>query len=150
MRILTLSILAITTLFLASCSKKNKGDDPIICIEPYQSFTKLEGTWEYRKAIGGICGVCEFNYPAGNGKYYKFTDSTYELYTNNQLSTKGRYRIFKDSSDYFKRIEDRIIFENLNEGFKTFITIEETKISFRPEYPDYQIAVYMRPGTNIQ
>jgi hypothetical protein len=95
----------------------------------------ITGTWELRQAQTGM--IPTINYSAGNGNILKFTKTDYEIYSNDQLTKKGRYTITSDAS-----VEDnvcltikageyttRIIYDS-DDVRKEFFQISNNRLSF--------------------
>lgn len=107
--------------YLTSCKKSVPGNTSIIA------------TWELSK----VAGQLTINYPAGNGTKWKFTEDSYEFYSNNVLQKSGTYSLVNDNTvsqsvcivfpaNQFSR---RIIFDNHSDSAKVFIEIAGNKLS---------------------
>jgi hypothetical protein len=58
--------------------------------------TFMVGTWELRQAQNRMIPTIE--YSSGNGNIFKFSDSAYEKYTNENLIKSGHYILIRDAS----------------------------------------------------
>src|SRR5687767_7068854 len=74
---------------LMSCHKSNNKKTSV--------SDSIMGTWELRQTSAAMNPVVG-NYPPGNGKVLKFTDSEYEIYNDGQLVKKGPYTTVADAT----------------------------------------------------
>jgi hypothetical protein len=95
------------------------------------SFT---GTWELREKSG----MFSTTYPPGNGTLLKFSTSTYEIYTNNQLTQSGTYILLPDNTVKVSvclefaegEFTNRIVYDQQQNIAKTFINIVNNRLTF--------------------
>jgi hypothetical protein len=93
---------------------------------------KLSGKWELRKSVGGWPGT--ITYSPANGNTVEFTKMTYARYSNGQLDESGTYSIIKDS--LWGKLADRIIYNGIAGYPRSFISIENDKLSFYSDIID--------------
>jgi hypothetical protein len=125
--ILIISLGAIT-IFLGSCKKDISKVDNI-------NSNSIVGIWELRQAQNGMIPTIE--YSPGNGDILKFSDSTYENYTNGNLIKSGHYILIRDTSVEAEvglviptgRFTNRIIFNSDFASRKTFIEVSNNKLT---------------------
>jgi hypothetical protein len=98
--------------------------------------TSIVGAWEIRQAQNGM--IPSIDYSPGNGNILKFSNSTYEKYTNNNLVKSGHYLLIEDNSVVaevgldipFGQFTHRIIYDTDFGSRKTFIQISNNKLTF--------------------
>ena len=123
-KIIGLGFLAI---LLIKCSKP-------VGKTPVSAF--LQGEWELRQTSAAMNPLVD-NYPPGNGKILKFTDSRYTLYDGSQVVKEGEYAVVEDPtvstsvclefpSDQFAQ---RVIYDNDTTVEKQFFQITGNKLS---------------------
>lgn len=109
--------LALFTLIL-SCKKNDH--------ETYSN--SIKGSWELRHVAGGFRAPGQSpDYAPGNGDIWKFSDSTYQHYSNGQLSDEGSYTLTKDTSLATGRYMDALILSNGN--WKLFFEISKNTLT---------------------
>jgi hypothetical protein len=94
------------------------------------------GAWELRQAQNGMTPT--INYSSGNGNILKFSNSTYEKYTNNNLIKTGYYVIIEDTSVGAEvglvipsgQFNHRIVYDNDFASRKTFFQVSNDKLTF--------------------
>lgn len=128
MKIFAFIIVLIT---LVSCKKD---------ISPTLKET-LNGKWELSLTSGGIAGKIE-NYPAGNGRVFEFTASTYKDISNQQVISSGGYAINKGISILTQAEGNLLVFEN-NEQ-KYFFTVSGNQLEISHDVYDGQNSTYRR------
>jgi hypothetical protein len=119
--------------FLVSCKKD-------VSTVNVANATSIVGTWELRQAQNGMIPTTA--YAPGNGNLFKFSDSTYEKYTNGNLITNGYYVLIKDTSAEAEvglvippgQFTNRIIFDGDFTSRKTFIEVSNNKLTFLSGY----------------
>jgi hypothetical protein len=100
---------------------------------PGQTIT---GNWELRKTNSASMG--EKEYPAGNGRLLRFTETGYQRYTNGQLEKTGAYRLVEDVTatasvclDFAEtRFRHRIIYDNDTSSVKVFVEVQADTLWF--------------------
>jgi hypothetical protein len=81
-RLVVMACAVMTMCSFTACKKSNS-----------QLF--IVGTWELIQRSGGFAPTIAF--PPGNGNQLKFTGSTYQQFTNGQLTKSGTYRLEKQT-----------------------------------------------------
>lgn len=123
-------LLGLSTLLLFSaCTKDDSGNDSNVI------STSLTGTWEMRQVFG-MAGIK--NYAAGNGNVLRFTDTSYELYTDNKFTRKGRYTTTPDTTVTANvclnllsgQFAKRIMYDGNTMADKIFFQIDNNQLSF--------------------
>ena len=123
----TFSILfGLILIFFDGCTKESSG---------ISNYTSIVGTWELQQQQGGMIPAIE--YSQGNGNISKFSTSTYEKYTNNNLVRSGQYIIIEDTSVGAEvglvippgQFTHRIVYDNDFTSAKTFIQISNNKLT---------------------
>jgi hypothetical protein len=129
--ILTICFATLSFGLLAGCRKEDVPKENI------DFEAALVGSWELRHTSSAWLPAGT-NHAAGNGNLIKFTNSTYEKYTDGQLVKSGTYSVIKDSTveesvcltfpeDPFTH---RIIYDNDYSATKEFIEIVGNKLTF--------------------
>jgi hypothetical protein len=121
--------LGLILVFFGSCKKDETAKD-------ITNYTSIVGAWELRQVQNGM--IPTIDYSSGNGNILKFSDSTYEKYTNNNLVKSGQYIIIEDTSVVAEvgllipsgQFTHRIIYDNDFSSHKTFIQISDNKLTF--------------------
>ena len=116
------------TAFLTNCKKKNSNKDELA-----GSFI---GTWELRQTSAAMNPTIN-NYPPGNGKILKLTETGYELLEAGQLIKKGNYTIVADATVKTSvclefpegQFTHRIIYDGDNSSEKQFLQVTGNKLS---------------------
>jgi hypothetical protein len=114
-------IFALITVF-ASCRKNTD-----------KNTVSLTGTWELREKSGMFLTT----YPPGNGTLLKFSASTYEMYTNNQLTQSGTYMLLPDNTVKTSvclefpegQFTNRIVYDQQQNTPKKFIDIVNNRLT---------------------
>ena len=102
--------------------------------KPMSAF--LQGEWELRQTSAAMNPSVD-NYPPGNGKILKFTDSRYTLYDGSQVVKEGEYAVVEDPTvstsvclefpaDQFAQ---RVIYDDDTTVEKQFFQITGNKLS---------------------
>ena len=118
--------------FFSSCKKDQCAKDT--------TNSSIVGAWELRQAQTGM--IPAIDYSPGNGSILKFSNSTYEKYTNNSLVASGHYILMEDASVAAEvglvipsgQFTRRIIYDNDFSSRKTFIQISDNKLTFLSGY----------------
>ena len=121
--------LGFVLVFFGSCKKDGTAKDII-------NSTFIVGSWELRQAQNGM--IPTIDYSSGNGNILKFSNSTYEKYTNTNLVKSGHYIIIEDTSVVEEvglvipsgQFTHRIVYDNDFASRKTFIQISYNKLTF--------------------
>lgn len=100
------------------------------------------GTWEMRTGYSGQGGSTDF--PAGNGKIFKFTNTDYARYDSGVIQNSGTYAIVKDTSGVTGEPGYRIIFDNQQNAIRIFITLSGNTFSLTVDAYDGPSVVYAR------
>lgn len=99
------------------------------------------GTWELRQSGGGISGKIT-SYNAGNGSLLKFTDNTYQIFSDKKLVKSGSYKIVKEKSILSQQEGNRIIYDgDVNTG-RIFISIDHNMLYLSADVYDGEGAIY--------
>ena len=129
MRCFTGSIfIVILSIFFLACKKDNINDKVGVS-------TSIAGTWELEQAQAGMFPT--INYPPGNGDILKYSNSDYQVISNNQLIKSGVYTIVEDASVESEvcmelptdEYRNRIIYDN-DYTYKVFIQVSNNKLIF--------------------
>ncbi len=125
--ILSLVGLVIVLNMLPGCSKDS---DPAPVIN--QGPVALQNTWELRSVYGGYRAPGSGpNTSPGNKNIWKFTDTTYQQYSNGVLYVSGKYTLTKDTSPATGQLMDALIFDK-NANAKLFFEISnDTLVMYR-------------------
>jgi hypothetical protein len=130
MRYFIWSVFFVTlNIFFIACKKDNAKNNSDIS-------TSIVGSWELRQAQTGM--IPTINYPSGNGDVLKFTNSDYQVFSNNQLIKSGLYTIVEDTSAENEvclviaanQFRNRIIYDGNSIERKIFIQISNNKLTF--------------------
>lgn len=121
--------LGLILVFFDSCKKDEAAKD-------ITDYTSIIGAWELRQAQNGM--IPTIDYSSGNGNILKFSNSTYEKYTNNNLIKSGYYVIIEDTSVVAEvglvipsgQFNHRIVYDNDFASRKTFIQVSNDKLTF--------------------
>ena len=125
--ILKLLGIACLTSFTISCNKaENKTEVSDL----------LVGEWELRQTSAAMNPLVG-NYPPGNGKIIKFTESRYALYDGAQLIKQGDYTVIADPGVETSvclvfpagQFANRIIYDNDTTSEKQFFQITNKRLS---------------------
>ncbi len=117
------TILVLSLILLGSCKKANTENPSVqlglkVPVDSTITYkTTLKGDWELREIFGGLRAPNLSPYFApGNGFIWKFTDSAYQLYSNEHLVSKGNYILTKDTSIATGRLMSALILpQNFND-----------------------------------
>lgn len=92
--------------FVLSCKKDtaSKSNDKVNA-----SPTAISHSWELRYQEGGYGPTHSPYYSPGNGNMWKFTDTTYQVYFEGQISSSGTYYMIKDTCPATKQLMDAIV-----------------------------------------
>ncbi len=102
----------------------------------------ITGTWELRMTSGTIAGVTK-TYPPGNGSLVQFNnDNTYKLFTNNQQTTQGTYKIIKDGATIGGQVYDGLLYDDRNPA--DFMILKSDSLTIGNTYPDGVTSSYVR------
>ncbi len=85
--------------FLVSCKKTST------------SAISIQGVWELRHLEGGYGPGGSPDFKSGNGYIWKFRDSTYQQYSNGQLTSSDSYTLVKENTVATGKIMDAMIFD---------------------------------------
>jgi hypothetical protein len=118
--------LGLILVFSGSCKKDGTSN---------ANSTSILGKWELKETMG-MTPTTE--YPPGNGNMLKYSDSAYEMYTNNNLVKSGNYIILEDSSAEAEvglvippgQFTHRIVYDNDFLSHKIFFQISNNKLTF--------------------
>jgi hypothetical protein len=118
-------------ILLLFCSCKKDGTAKGIT-----NSTSIVGAWEIRQVQNGM--IPTIDYSSGNGNILKFSDSTYEKYTNNNIVKSGHYIVIEDDSVVAEvglaiphgQFTHRIVYDNDFGSPKTFFQIANNKLTF--------------------
>lgn len=96
----------------------------------------LMGEWELRQTSAAMNPVVG-DYPPGNGKILKFTQSRYAIYDGAQLVKEGEYTVVADPTAETSvclvfpagQFANRIIYDNDTTSEKQFLQITNNKLS---------------------
>ncbi len=105
--------------------------------EKNELSASIIGTWELRQTTAAM-NPDETNYLPGNGNVLKFTNASYENYTNGQLVKSGAYVIVKDKTVEKSvclvipsgQFMNRIIYDSNYNDNKIFIQFSNNKLTF--------------------
>lgn len=117
--------------FFISCKKEST---PI--------SSAIIGTWELRTAYNGWTGTT--NYPPGNGNYFKFTNSAFEIDTNRVIVASGTYMLVKSKSNLTGKMGYRIIYNHEENSGRTFINILHDSLTISDDSYDGGGGLYIR------
>jgi hypothetical protein len=128
-------------MFFIACKKDNINK---------QSGDSISGTWELEQAQTGM--IPAINYPPGNGDILKFTDSDYQVFSNNQLIKSGVYTIDEDASVQSEvclalpadEYRNRIIYDNDYTSHKVFIQMSNNTLIFLSGCFAFDAGVYKK------
>jgi hypothetical protein len=125
----TLKLLGITclTTFTFSCNKSGS---------KVEVADSLVGEWELRQTSAAMNPVVG-NYPPGNEKILKFTQSRYAIYDGAQLIKEGDYTVVADPTVETsvclifpaRQFANRIIYDNDTTSEKQFFQITDNRLS---------------------
>jgi hypothetical protein len=119
-------LISCITLGLSGCKKDKDNDTP----------DDLIGAWELAETSAAMMpGVTD--YAPGNGNVISFKDDKYFRYNKGQLVTEGTYTVVEDHTveehvclvDLHDKFTHRIIFDNNYSAPKTFLYINDAKLS---------------------
>lgn len=103
-------------------------------------LAQLQGTWELRQAQNGM--TPNVVYQPGNGNRLRFTDTSYQRYTNGTLTASGAYHPMADTTVQQEvglvveagQFTRRIVFENDTNARKTFFQINGNQLKILSGY----------------
>ena len=126
----TLLALVLLIVFAEGCKKESS------------EGVNVTGTWELRMTSGTIAGVTK-TYPPGNGALVQFnTDNTYKLFTNNQQTTQGTYKIIKDGATIGGQVYDGLLYDNRDPA--DFVILKADSLTIGNTFPDGVTSSYVR------
>ncbi len=99
------------------------------------------GTWELRQIGGGISGKIT-SYNVGNGSFLKFTDDTYQIFSDKKLVKSGSYKIVKEKSILSQQEGNRIIYDGDVNAGKVFISIDHNMLYLSTDVYDGEGSIY--------
>ncbi|WP_439879760.1 hypothetical protein ACSX1A_11285 [Pontibacter sp. MBLB2868] len=126
-----LPLFLIIMLSFSSCDEENIANDSIV------------GEWEMKSASNGMTGALT-DYSPGNGSIMKFTDSSYEIISNWQLTRSGLYSIVKETSNLDNKIYNRVVYDNETNSIKSFFKVENNLLYIWTDGNDGTSVVYRR------
>lgn len=96
----------------------------------------LVGEWELRQTSAAMNPLVG-NFPPGNGKVLKFTDTRYSIYDGTQLVKQGEYAVVADAGVETSvclvfpagQFANRLIYDNDTTGEKQFFQITNNRLS---------------------
>jgi len=99
----------------------------------HNNSNSIVGAWELRKVTANLSA----DYPSGSGIILKFSDTTYQSYSNGLFQKSGHYLIIGDttiglnSCDSYSasQFSNRIIYDNDTSSNKQFIQISNNVLS---------------------
>ena len=112
----------------------------LVCVSPgckkVSEGDSLIGAWELRQSTGGMTPAV--SYSPGNGNILKFTDNSYELYTNSQFTRSGSYTLQFDNTAQTNvclviqpgEYTNRIIYDSDSSGYKEFLQVSGNTLTF--------------------
>lgn len=125
----TLKLLGIAclTTFIFSCNKVGS---------KVEVADSLVGEWELRQTSAAMNPLVG-NYPPGNGKIIKFTETRYSIYDGGQVVKQGEYSIVADPGVETSvclvfpagQFANRIIYDNDTTSEKQFFQITDNRLS---------------------
>jgi len=124
-------IIILLPLCITSCKK-----------EKTSVSSSIIGTWELRTGYGGWSGIT--NYPPGNGRYLKFSESTFEIDTNRMIVNSGTYRLVRDKFYLTGEMGYRIIYNHEDNSVRTFVNVSHDSLSLSMDAYDGSGALYIR------
>lgn len=99
------------------------------------------GTWELRQIGGGISGKIT-SYNPGNGSIVKFTDDTYQVFSDKKLVRSGSYKIVKEKSILSQQEGNRIIYDGDMNAGRVFISIDHNMLYLSSDVYDGEGSIY--------
>ncbi|HXR84103.1 MAG TPA: hypothetical protein VN722_07335 [Hanamia sp.] len=124
-------IIILLPLCIISCKKEKTLVSPSII-----------GTWELRTLYSGWIG--NTNYPAGNGNYLKFSESTFEIDTNQVLLNSGTYILVREKFNLTGEMGYRIIYNHEDNSDRTFVVVSNDSLTLSQDAYDGGGALYIR------
>lgn len=125
-------VLFIALFTVSACKKEKEESDNL----------GLVGEWEIRSSVGGLSPSAEF--PEGNGKILKFSETGYQRLENGKVIKSGTYQIIEEK---FWAGNYRIIFDGDLTGLTQYIEISKDKLTIYSGAPialDGLETVYVR------
>jgi len=121
-KVVLIVVTIVSVIFLTSCKKENSNIS-----------TSIKGTWELIKIESDRI----INYQPGNGNKLVFTDSSYEVYLNNQRVKNGSYTLIKDPLAEKEvclvvpanQFTERIVYDNGYNAQKIFVQISNNTLT---------------------
>lgn len=126
-KLLFLCCLFASLMLLPFCNRKTASQ---IDFSPAQ----LVGTWELRESQSGMIPTAQ--HAPGNGNRYRFTETTYEQYTDGRLVKTGAYRVVMDTTAQKElglvlpagQFTHCIVFDNDPAAAKTFFQLSGSRL----------------------
>ena len=120
-------MLALLLNCLSGCSKNNEP-----ATNANQGPVALQNTWELRSVYGGYRtpGTTPNTAP-GNKNIWKFTDTSYQQYTNGALFVSGKYIVTKDTSPATGQLMDVLVFDKNTTSKLFFEFANDTLVMYR-------------------
>ena len=109
-----LLVLLIALFTVSACKKEKEESDDL----------RLVGEWEIRSSVGGLSPSTQF--PEGNGRILKFSETGYQRLENGQVIKSGTYEIIEEK---FWAGNYRIVFDGDLTGLTQYIRISKDQLT---------------------